>query len=97
MSNPESVLALECWEEDTFSNNYIGSIIIPLRELSDGKKVCSLFDSSAWVQSSQTFSFVVVLGCVFIFVRYYHSLAEVYPSPRTNVVPDAPVFGGLLY
>ncbi|CAN0496179.1 unnamed protein product, partial [Ectocarpus sp. 12 AP-2014] len=43
VSNPESVLSLECWEEDTFSNNYIGSIIIPLRELSDGKKVRNWF------------------------------------------------------
>lgn len=39
MSNPASVLVLECWEEDTFSNNYVGAITIPLRELSDGKKV----------------------------------------------------------
>lgn len=39
VSNPASVLGLECWEEDTFSNNYVGAINIPLRELSDGKKV----------------------------------------------------------
>lgn len=39
VSNPASVLDLECWEEDTFSNNYIGAINIPLRELSDGNKV----------------------------------------------------------
>lgn len=39
MSNPASVLGLECWEEDTFSNNYVGAINIPLRELSDGEKV----------------------------------------------------------
>ena len=39
VSNPASVLGLECWEEDTFSNIYIGAITIPLRELSDGKKV----------------------------------------------------------
>lgn len=39
MSNPTSVLGVECWEEDTFSNIYIGAINIPLRELSDGTKV----------------------------------------------------------
>lgn len=39
VSNPASVLGLECWEKDTFSNNYVGAINIPLRELSDGKKV----------------------------------------------------------
>lgn len=70
MSNPESVLSLECWEEDTFSNNYIGSIIIPLRELSDGKKVCSLFDSSSWVDSSQIFSFYLSWVVVLFFVSY---------------------------
>eukprot|EP00903_Cladosiphon_okamuranus_P009107 g8702.t2 len=43
VSNPASILALECWEEDTFSNNYIGAINIPLRELSDGKKVRNWF------------------------------------------------------
>ncbi|CAM9162183.1 unnamed protein product, partial [Hapterophycus canaliculatus] len=47
VSNPASILALECWEEDTFSNNYVGAINVPLRELSDGKKIRNWFTLGA--------------------------------------------------
>lgn len=43
VSDPSSVLGLECWEEDTFSNHYVGAVNIRLRELSDGEKVFSFF------------------------------------------------------
>lgn len=42
VSNPASSLLIECWDQDTLSNDYIGSINLPLSELSDGKKVSNL-------------------------------------------------------
>lgn len=39
VSNPASLLSLECWEEDTFSNTYVGGATIAISDLSNGKKV----------------------------------------------------------
>lgn len=39
VSNPASTLTVECREEDVISDDYIGSVTITLRELSDGIKV----------------------------------------------------------
>lgn len=39
VSNPSSFLLVECWDEDVDSNDYIGSINLPLRGLSDGNRV----------------------------------------------------------
>ena len=39
VSNPASLLSLECWEEDAFSNTYVGGATVPIIDLSNGEKV----------------------------------------------------------
>lgn len=62
------MLTLECWEEDTFSNSYIGMVTMSLGELANGEKVRST--------SRQVFGFVFVAISIILVDRLLHGRSK---------------------